>query len=70
MTTSANHTWIDRALRLLSRHCADESGATAVEYGVIIAVMSSVLVLGIGNAGNGIGAGWSNFSNTVANAIQ
>ena len=41
-------------MRLIRRFLADTSGATAIEYGLIIAVLSLVIVAGIGQAGNAI----------------
>jgi pilus assembly protein Flp/PilA len=41
-------------MRLIRRFLADTSGATAIEYGLIIAVLSLVVVAGIGQAANAI----------------
>ena len=41
-------------MALIQRFLANESGATAIEYGLIIAVLSLVIVGGIGRAGNAI----------------
>ena len=41
-------------MELIRRFLADKSGATAIEYGLIIAVLSLVIVAGIGQAGNAI----------------
>jgi pilus assembly protein Flp/PilA len=41
-------------MHLIRRFLADRNGATAIEYGLIIAVLSLVIVAGIGQAGNAI----------------
>ena len=41
-------------MRLIRRFLADQGGATAIEYGLIIAVLSLVIVAGIGAAGDEI----------------
>lgn len=38
----------------MRRFLADENGATAIEYGLIIAVLSLAIVAGIGRMGNAI----------------
>ena len=43
-------------MQLIRRFLADTSGATAIEYGLIIAVLSLVIVGGVGQAGNAIQA--------------
>jgi len=39
-------------MRLIWQFQTDESGATAIEYGLIIAVLSLVIVSGVGAVGN------------------
>ena len=39
---------------LLQRFLEDETGATAIEYGLIVAVLSLAIVGGIGRVGNAI----------------
>ena len=39
---------------LLHRFLEDETGATAIEYGLIVTVLSLAIVVGIGNAANAI----------------
>jgi len=41
-------------MELIRRFLAGESGATAIEYGLILAVLSLVIVAGIGQVGNAI----------------
>jgi pilus assembly protein Flp/PilA len=39
---------------LIRRFLKDETGATAIEYGLIVAVLSLVIVGGVGRAANAI----------------
>ena len=41
------------------RFLEDRSGATAIEYGMILAVLTLVIVGGVGKAANSIGALWT-----------
>jgi pilus assembly protein Flp/PilA len=45
---------MDDPMKLMRRFLTETSGATAIEYGLIIAVLSLVIVGGIGAAGNSI----------------
>ncbi len=38
--------------KLFSRFCKDESGATAIEYGLIAALIALAIVVGAGALGN------------------
>lgn len=38
----------------MRRFLGDESGATAIEYGLIIALLSLVIVAGVGSVGNAV----------------
>ena len=38
----------------MRRFLGDESGGTAIEYGLIIALLSLVIVAGIGTVGNAV----------------
>jgi pilus assembly protein Flp/PilA len=40
--------------RLIRQFLSDENGATAVEYGLIVAVLSLVIVGGVGHASDAI----------------
>jgi Flp pilus assembly protein, pilin Flp len=44
----------------LRQFLRDASGATAIEYGLIIAVLSLAIVAGVGSAGNRIEYMWGN----------
>jgi pilus assembly protein Flp/PilA len=56
-------------METIRRFFADRSGATAIEYGLIIAVMSLVIVGGIGEAGNAIRAMFSDQDKALQEAF-
>jgi pilus assembly protein Flp/PilA len=43
---------------IISRFLLDERGATAVEYGLIVAFLSLIIIAGIENAGNALRDVW------------
>lgn len=46
----------------------DESGATAIEYGLIAALISVALIAGAGLLGNQLGTTFNNLNNTLDGA--
>ena len=44
---------------MLKRFLKDRSGATAIEYGLILTVLSLIIIGGIGTAGNALEALWA-----------
>jgi pilus assembly protein Flp/PilA len=54
---------------LLQRFWEDESGATAVEYGLIVAVLSLTIVAGVGKAADAITWLFSDNSSKLVNAF-
>ncbi|MER8387807.1 Flp family type IVb pilin [Mesorhizobium sp. M0751] len=54
---------------LLQRFLEDERGATAIEYGLIVAVLSLAIVAGIGQAAGAIQWLFSDNSSKLANAF-
>lgn len=52
--------------KLFSRFCKDESGATAIEYGLIAALIALAIMVGAGALGNAIG----NKFNTIAQSVE
>ena len=54
---------------LLQRFLEDETGATAIEYGLIVAVLSLTIVGGVGRAANAIKWLFSDNSSKLANAF-
>lgn len=54
---------------LLQRFLKDETGATAIEYGLIVAVLSLAIVGGVGQAANAIQWLFSDANSQLANAF-
>ena len=46
-------------MHLIRRFLADTSGATAIEYGLIAALISMAILGGLGATGNGVSAKWN-----------
>ena len=53
--------------KLVSRFLKDESGATAIEYGLIAALISVALITGATSLGTTLNSTFSNLSKTLAN---
>ena len=53
---------IRKTLRMLG---ADQRGATAIEYGVIVALIAVASISGMQSLGGGVGGKWGNLSNTM-----
>ncbi|MBS3648055.1 Flp family type IVb pilin [Pseudaminobacter sp. 19-2017] len=56
--------------KTLRRFIADENGATAIEYGLIIAVLSLAIVGGVGAAGERIAWLWSDNNSRLVQALK
>lgn len=56
------------ARRFLDRFAADNRGATAVEYGLIVALIFLVIVTAIVALGSNVGASFQNTSDAVVSA--
>lgn len=54
----------------LRRFIEDETGATAVEYGLIVAVLSLAVVAGVGKAANSLEYLWGNNNSKLQQVIQ
>jgi pilus assembly protein Flp/PilA len=54
--------------KLLSRFYKDESGATAIEYGLIAALIALAIMVGAGALGNSIGTKFNNISKALNDA--
>ena len=50
---------------LFAKFLKDESGATAIEYGLIAALISLAIVLGAGLMGNALNAQFGKIANSV-----
>lgn len=57
-----------RALRIIQTLLSDRRAATAVEYGMILALVFLALVYGVVALGNATSGVWNNVSAQVANA--
>ena len=57
---------IPKTLRML---LASERGATAVEYGLIVALIVIAMMGALGSLGGGVGGMWTELSDTVQNAM-
>ena len=59
-----------RAVRTYFRRLrSDKRGATAIEYGLIAALIVVALISGLGSLGGGTNGMWSKLSNKVATPI-
>ena len=47
---------------------ADRRGATAIEYGLIVALIAVAIVSALGSLGGGVGGMWTKLSNAIQNA--
>ena len=57
-------------VRSLRRFCTDDSGATAIEYGLIASLMCVAIIAALKNLGSSNNGSWSNTMNTAANAMK
>jgi pilus assembly protein Flp/PilA len=55
--------------KILRRLRADQSGATAIEYGLIVALIAVAAMGGISALGGGAGGMWTNLSGTVQTSM-
>ena len=56
-------------MRLIRRFLAGESGATAIEYGLIVALISLAIVGALGATGTSVGDMWNDNANKVTEAL-
>ena len=54
--------------KLLAKLARDASGATAIEYGLILAMIVIAVMGGIAALGGGVTGSWTNLANTVTTA--
>ncbi|MGV2101395.1 Flp family type IVb pilin [Rhizobium sp. 21-4511-3d] len=57
-------------IKFVKRLFRDESGATAIEYGLIAALISVALIAGASSLGNSINATFGGVSTKMANATS
>lgn len=55
-------------MKLLARFGADDSGATAIEYGIIVALLALAILAAVQTIGISMNAMFERFSNFLANA--
>ena len=55
---------------LLARFLSDETGATAIEYGLIAALMALACITAFSAVGGQSGGSWGNTANKVGNAMK
>ncbi|PAQ08536.1 MULTISPECIES: Flp family type IVb pilin [Mesorhizobium] len=53
---------------LIARFVKDESGATAIEYGLIAALIALAIMVGAGSLGNALNAKFNGIATTLNNA--
>ncbi|TPN75977.1 Flp family type IVb pilin [Mesorhizobium sp. CU2] len=53
---------------LIKRFCVDESGATAIEYGLIAALIALAILVGAGALGTALNSKFKNIATSVNGA--
>jgi pilus assembly protein Flp/PilA len=56
--------------RIVRDFLRDDTGATAIEYGLIVAVLSLAIVGGVGTAANALVFLWSDNNSRLVQAFQ
>jgi pilus assembly protein Flp/PilA len=56
--------------RMIRQFMHDDTGATVVEYGLIVAVLSLTIVGGVGTAANALVFLWSDNNSRLTQAFQ
>lgn len=54
--------------KLIVRFCKDRSGATAIEYGLIAALIALAIMVGAGKVGNSLNAKFTNIASKLNSA--
>jgi len=57
-------------MRQIRRFLTDKSGATAIEYGLIVALLSLVIAGAVGTVGNSIGSMFSDQDRALQQAFD
>ena len=58
---------MDAIRKTLRKLCFDESGATAIEYGLIVALISVAMMGALSSLGGGVGGMWDDLRGKVDN---
>lgn len=53
----------------MSRFLKDESGATAIEYGLIVALIALAIFGSVSATGGGVGGAWNNMAIRISNIM-
>ncbi len=56
--------------KLVASFVNDESGATAIEYGLIVALIALAIMVGAGLLGNAINAEFTGIAGMMNNSVQ
>jgi pilus assembly protein Flp/PilA len=56
--------------KLVATFVKDESGATAIEYGLIVGLIALAMTVGAGLLGNSINAEFTGIAGTMNNSIK
>ena len=59
---------MDAIRRTLRRLLADQGGATAIEYGLIAALIVIAMMAGMSQLGGGVGGMWTDIKDKVQNS--
>ncbi len=60
---------VDAIRRTLCRLSRDNRGATAIEYGLIVALIGVAIMGALSNLGGGVGGMWSKLNNTAQSKL-
>ncbi len=55
---------------IIKRFLNDESGATAIEYGLIAALIALAITAALGGTGGSVAAKWGDNANRVSNILD
>ena len=58
---------MDAIRKTMRKLCVDQRGATAIEYGLIVALIAVAVIGALEGLGGGVGGMWGDLSNKVAN---
>ena len=58
------------AIRRLSRLCSDKRGATAIEYGLIAALIAVAAISGMSSLGGGSNGMWGKLDNRLSDGMN
>jgi pilus assembly protein Flp/PilA len=60
---------VNAILKTLRKLCVDQRGATAIEYGLIVALIGVAIMGALSSLGGGVGGMWGKLSNYVDNSM-